>query len=111
MKWDTEQQVPMHLFTCKEAKAYVMNIYASARRGKFNLLTSSNIILGTDMCVTLLQGNSYMMHKYMILTLLWITDSREATTRPEKRKIRGTERERCIPTDYQKECCTALIIL
>lgn len=52
---------------------------------------------GRYMCHTLIEKQfSHMVYLYMILTVLWTTDSRGATTKPEKRT-------------KSKESCIALI--
>lgn len=106
----TEVWVPTRLFYSQGSKSIHSECLCNCSPGQsheFHLYTSPNVIMGTGMCVMLLQKSSYMVYLYMPLSVLWMTDSRRATTRPEKRTDR--DRERHIPLAYYEECCIALI--
>lgn len=106
----TEVWVPTRLFYSHGSKSIHSECLCNCSPGQsheFHLYTSLNVIMGTGMCVMLLQKSSYMVYLYMPLSVLWMTDSRRATTRPEKRTDR--DRERHIPLAYDEECCIALI--
>lgn len=110
IKWDTQRWVPTRLFYSQGSKSIHSECLCNCSPGQsheFHLYTSPNVIMGTGMCVMLLQKSSYMVYLYMTLSVLWMTDSRRATTRPEKRTER--DRERHIPLAYYEECCIALI--
>lgn len=105
-----EVWVPTRLFYSQGSKSIHSECLCNCSPGQsheFHLYTSPNVIMGTGMCVMLLQKSSYMVYLYMTLSVLWMTDSRRATTRPEKRTDR--DRERHIPLAYYEECCIALI--
>lgn len=107
---NTEVWVPTCLFYSQGSKSIHSECLCNCSPGQsheFHLYTSPNVIMGTGMCVMLLQKSSYMVYLYMPLSVLWMTDSRRATTRPEKRTDR--DRERHIPLAYYEECCIALI--